>query len=398
MIRRMALTAATLTLSACGWRGSSPPPANVLVSAGDSTFWVRTDSAGSRVRGAPLLLTNVDGRFYELYVADDDRSYANAVMVGQRIFRRDLLTGDSLVLLDDAAIRAMASDYAGKHPDEAPLGLDDEENDDPSIAASTDTEIIDVLGPYVTYEQHVDIDGVGVRREHMTRRGVLDLRSAQPVSLRAMIRDSDVDSILSRASAMLVLARDSVRLSHDVRARRAQSALNGFVFDSASFSLVESRGSPAIAFFIPGRGARAAGYALPLEPIVIPGGRWWNDVRRTLPTAVPGGDDVWHEDALDVVARYDSAGESAWIVLRRPARATREWRVARVPSPVRRVFRLRGAPNDSATIRGLARAFDDAALYSGDARTAAFVPGVRPPTPRRPRVARAAHTASFVQR
>jgi hypothetical protein len=318
--------------------------------------------------------------------------------VGQRIFRRDLVSGDSVVLLDDAPIRELANEYGGMHPDESPLGPDDDESDDPSIAASTDTEIIDVLGPFVTYEQHVDIDGVGVKREHTTRRGVLDLRSGQPVTLRAMVRDSDVDSILSRASALLVSARDSVRQSHDIRARRAQSALNGFVLDSASFSLVESRGSPAIAFFIPGRGARAAGYALPLEPIVIAGGRWWSEVRRSLPTAVPGGDDVWHDEALDVVARYDSTGESAWIVLRRPTSASREWRVARVPSPVRRVFRLRGAPNDSATIRGLARAFDDAALYSGDARTAAYVPGIRLTPHGLPRVVRAAHTASYPHR
>jgi hypothetical protein len=398
MTRRIAVAVAVASLAACGWRANNPPPANVLVSAGDSTFWVRTDSAGSRVRGAPLLLTNVDGRFYELYVADDDRSYADAVMVGQRIFRRDLVTGDSVVLLDDTPIRAIASEYAVKHPDEAPLGPDDEESDDPSVAASTDTEIIDVLGPFMTYEQHVDIDGVGVTREHTTRRGVLDVRSAQPVALRAMVRDAEVDSILSRASAMLVSARDSVRVSHDVRARRAESTLNGFVFDSQSFSLVESRGSPAIAFFIPGRGARAAGYALPLEPIVIRGGRWWNEVRRTLPTAVPGGDDVWHDDALDVIARYDSAGESAWIVLRRPTRASREWRVARVPSPVRRVFRLRGSPNDSATIRGLTRAFDDAALYSGDARTAAYLPRFRPGTHRPSRDARATHAVSYRQR
>ena len=63
------------------------------MAAGDSTFWVSSDSTGMRVRGSPMLLARWDGRFYEVYVADDDRSYYDAVFVGQQVFRRDLLTG-----------------------------------------------------------------------------------------------------------------------------------------------------------------------------------------------------------------------------------------------------------------------------------------------------------------
>jgi hypothetical protein len=36
----------------------------------------------------------VDGRFYELNVTDDDRSYGDAVLVGQRVYRRDLENDD----------------------------------------------------------------------------------------------------------------------------------------------------------------------------------------------------------------------------------------------------------------------------------------------------------------
>ena len=62
--------------------GARPPAADFVLSAGDSSFWVTSEGGAIRFRGAPLELARVDGRFYELYVADDDRSYEDAVLSG----------------------------------------------------------------------------------------------------------------------------------------------------------------------------------------------------------------------------------------------------------------------------------------------------------------------------
>ena len=77
---------------------------NFVLAAGDSSYWVTSTGGSVSVRGAPLELARVDGRFYEVYVADDDRSFEDAVLVGQRIYRRDLITGAHFKLMKDKAI------------------------------------------------------------------------------------------------------------------------------------------------------------------------------------------------------------------------------------------------------------------------------------------------------
>src|SRR6185437_5629646 len=64
-----------------------PPSAEFLVSGGDSTYWVATGSPVNHVRGAPLLLARYGGRFFELYVADEDLSYNDALLLGERLYR-----------------------------------------------------------------------------------------------------------------------------------------------------------------------------------------------------------------------------------------------------------------------------------------------------------------------
>src|SRR5262249_21750207 len=89
--------------------GSQPPPAaEFLVSGTDSTFWVATTNGGTRVRGAPLVLANYDGKFYELYSADDDYSFPDASLVGERLYRRDLISGDSSLVFADTVVPRVA--------------------------------------------------------------------------------------------------------------------------------------------------------------------------------------------------------------------------------------------------------------------------------------------------
>ncbi len=352
------------------------PAVSLLLAAGDSTFWIQGDSAGLRVRRSAILLTEVDGRLHELYLTDDDRSYYDAVILGQRVYRRDLAAGDSVLLAADTALAAIARDYTARHPQEVPLAPDEEAAEEPSIHATTDTELLDAMGPFLVFEQHVDIDVGKSRDVHLTRRGVLDVRDGHQVSVADLVGERQAAELFRQAQTLLVAAIDSVRRANDERARRAVTALTGFALDSLSFALVEEGGEPAIAFLVPGRGPRAGGYALPLAPLRITPGPWWAAMRPSLPRAGTEGVE-WKADDLALVAREDSAGESAAVTLRL---AADEWPLGRFPLPLRRVHSLQGAASTPETLAGLRRAFDEAALYSGEVRTASAAPA--PPAPR----------------
>lgn len=366
-----ALALAALTL-ACGgeWRADAPPPASFLAVAGDSTFWIESTAGRVRVRRSPILLTEVKGSFLELYVTEDDRSFFDALIVGQRLYRRDLVTGDSAVLLEDTTLAAIANAYAATHPNESPLGPDDEGSADPTTHATTETELLDALGPFLTYEQHLDIEIAGARDDHSTRRGVLDVRDGRVMSVRDLAGAVAGRAAEAEGRRLLAAAVDSIKGASHERARRAQDVLSGFVFDSLSFALVNDGGEPAVEFLVPGRGEGAGGYSLPLAPVRIPAGPWWEEVRSALPVAaIPSA--RWSGGPYDVVALEDSSGERATVTIRQRGG---EWKVARVPLPVRRVHRLDGAAAESPRLRALSKAFDESSLYSGEARTARAVP------------------------
>ena len=356
-----------------------PPPASFLVVAGDSTFWVEASASGVRVRRSPILLTELKGEFHELYVTEDDRSFFDALIVGQRLYRRDLVTGDSTLLLEDTTLAAIAEAYAVTHPNESPLGADDEVSADPRTHATTETELLDALGPFLTYEQHLDIEIDGARDDHATRRGVLDVRDGRAVSVRDLADPETARAVESEGRRLLAAAVDSIRHVRDERARRAQDVLSGFVFDSLSFALVDDGGEPAVEFLVPGRGAGAGGYSLPLAPVRIPAGPWWDEVRAALPTAARPLL-TWSGGSYVVVAREDTLGDRATMAIQQRGR---EWPVTRVPYPVRRVHRLDGAAG-SPRVRALSKAFDESSLYSGEARTAL----ARPPRAQRAETAR----------
>ncbi|MFN8580976.1 MAG: hypothetical protein U0163_08390 [Gemmatimonadaceae bacterium] len=357
-------------LLACRDGSGRPPAGSFVVTAGDSTYWVTTSSSGIKLRSAPFLLAAVDGRFHEIFISDDDASFYDAVIVGQKIYMRDLVSGDSSVVLDDELISGVATEYQKEHPNEHPLDDDEAENPDADAMASTDTQVIEVLGPYLTYEQHVDLDASWIRGTHSTRRGVIDLRTREAVTLGSLVGERNAAALWTRGVSLFGSARDSISSMSGARAARAKEAIGGFELDSSSFAVIESNGAPAVAFYVPGHGVRAGGLALPLDPIDIPAGTWWSEVKRTLPVADPGGFDVWPGADYDVLARYGPGEQYADLSVR-AAGSQREVRVGRVQGPVRRVMRV--SREDGETLRALRRAFDDAVLYSGEARTTALV-------------------------
>src|SRR5687767_6906927 len=115
-----------LALMACRTERVAPPRAEFLIAAGDSSFWVRSLNGRLKIRGAPLQLARLNGRFHEIYVADDDRSHYDALIVGQRVLRRDLLTGDSVAIFEDTTAASIERWYRGEHPNDPRVPAEDD--------------------------------------------------------------------------------------------------------------------------------------------------------------------------------------------------------------------------------------------------------------------------------
>src|SRR3954465_13135011 len=182
----------TILLGGCALPPPPPPPAEFLVSAGDQTYWVRSDNSGLRIRGSPLILARSGGRYYEIFVSEIDRSFPRAVLSGERVFRRELASGDSTVIYDDTAIVRMWVEYHRQHPGAPLLGPDDDPEDDVDVSAVGETDILNVLGPYVAIEHRLSIERPDDHDENDTTRAVIDLRNGKPVALDRMLRDSTV--------------------------------------------------------------------------------------------------------------------------------------------------------------------------------------------------------------
>lgn len=400
-----------------------PPHADFLLAAGDSTFWVTTGPKGVRVRGSPLVLARYDGKFYEVYVADEDHSFYDAVFTSQRIYRRDLLTGDSMAVFLDSSVVGAARQYAVSHPDQTPLAADEDAADDPTTSVTGEVDIVDVHGPYLSFEYRgtqaskgtVNGDsGAGDRQ--ILRRGVIDLRSGVRTTPHALFGTVAGDSAVARghrAFAATLGAIRAARANGNERARLAAAAAGAFVFDPNSFALTDAGRDPSAQFFAPARGPRASGLTLPLSPVPVPEAAdldWWTAERVTLPIGGPdSASDVWTRPGLEVVARYDTSGgpeqgQGVVVLIRQVrdahamvARQTsgrhdvpgREWRVGRFPSPTRRLYWLDRPLLDSAGRRALMRAFNESALYGDDARSVRRV--LSPEWRRVPRVALVAY-------
>lgn len=346
----------------------APPQAEFLVAAGDSTYWVRSTPNGVRRRGSSMMLARFGGDFYEIYTADEDRSFYDAVFVGQRVYRRDLVSGDSTLVYRDTIVPGAERHWASIHPDDTPLRPDEDASDHPLASATADIELLDIHDAYLSLEHHTDIDVGGVRHMHRTVRRVVDLRSRRDASIRETFGDSAGKEILRDGVALYAAARDSIRDSRQPGSDEARSAVVDLFFDPRSFSLEDIEGEPAVTFVVPGSGDHPTGTTLPLTPIPAAPPAWWASVVPTLPSAHDSVEDSWAGRGYTVRARYDSTSESAALSL--SDSAGREWSLGRIPVPVRHVFWLDAPALDSLHRDALARAFDEAVLYDENARLA----------------------------
>ncbi|MDB4914169.1 MAG: hypothetical protein JWM95_1813 [Gemmatimonadetes bacterium] len=346
----------------------SPPATEFVLAAGDSAFWVTSDAKGVHTRGAPLNLALVGGRFVELYVVDDDHSFHGAELIGQRVYRRDLRSGDSVLVYTDSVIPRIARDYARLHPDDEPVTPDEDVDENPLWRATATLDLRSAHGPFVSYTVHTDIEKDRTPLWHESRRGVLDLRFGRPATLGDVV-GADSDDVAHRRAGVLKTTFDSIRGIHDERGVRASAQLAHYHVDAGSFAITTVDGSPAIAYALPGAGQGDAGHMLPLPPLAFSEPLWWNDATSSLPIAsVDGGRDLWRRGAYSVVVRYDSAG-GARLAIRDSS--SREWPAGPVASPARRIYWLDRPPVDRDTRHALSKAFDEAKTYGDGARVAA---------------------------
>lgn len=398
---KAALAALTLLASACG--PTTPPPSSeFLVAAGDSTYWVRTDTTGVRVRGSPILLARYGGSFYEVYVTEDDRSYPDATFVGQRIYRRDLVSGDSTLVFEDSTVSGMAGSYAADNPGARRLAPDEDPPDEPGSATTAELTIIDVHGPYLSYDYHLDVEGRGPSW-HATRRGVVDLRTGRHATLAGLFGAAAAVDVTRQARRAFRAAVDSISRSDAHGARMLTSALRSYAFDESSFAITDVAGAAAVVFHVPGKGpGTAGGMTIPLPPIAVADAPWWrDDVRPGLPRVRADSLlEQWQRGKVELAARYDTAfgGTFADLTLRDSA-ARREWRIARVQTPVHHVHWLDRPALDSISRRSLTRAFNDAVFYDENVRTAELqVPGPRYLVPSSRSQTHVTHVASLNRR
>jgi hypothetical protein len=199
----------TVLVAGCALPPPPPPVAEFLVSAGDQTYWVQSNSSGVHVRGSPLILAHTDGRYYEVFVGEVDRSFPRALLTGERVYKRELASGDSTMIFEDTAIVRLAIEYHRAHPTVAPLGPDDDPDDDLDVTGVGETDILSVLGPYVALEHRLDVERADDRDITDTSRALIDLRTAKPVALDHMLRDTLIQAAAGEGG---LLAR---RWKHD---------------------------------------------------------------------------------------------------------------------------------------------------------------------------------------
>ena len=367
----IALAAAGFTalISACALPQAKPPAVDFLVTTADSAYWVTSDGRSLRVRGVPMMLARVDGRFMELYVADDDHSYRNAVFLGQRMYARDLVRGDSVQLFADTLVPRLAAEYAKAHPGERPLEPDEETNPNPPSSVTADIEILDVHGPYVSFEYRTNIDVSHGDRSidaHRARRGVLDARTGAPVSLALLFGSPAADSAVAEMNAQWRTTRDSLLALPDARAARAQRALESFAFDPASFTIVADGRQPAVVFAVPGETRVSGGGTLELKARPLAATPWWNAILDELPA---GAESLlqWVHGTRTLIARPSEDGERSRLVVRDALR--RDWPVGMVTGAIRHVIWL-DASVDAESRKALRKAFNEASSYSEETRVA----------------------------
>lgn len=370
----LALVAASCTPAA---RTAAPPDAEFLVVSDDSTAWVRSSRDTVVVRRAPMLLATLDGRLVEIYVAEDAVDFEGATFTVHRVYRRDLVRGDSTLVFADSTVLRDLIAYVRAHPGDERLQGDDE----PAAGArALDASItpMEVVGTTLGLEVHVDRT-IGELGTHDTYRATVDLRSGLRLTLPAVVSPVAASRALHQATLDLSGAVALAGRRAGPVGAAASRALATLAFDSLSFTLVRTGDSLAVQFLAHDEQvideARDT-HRFELEPIVVAPPAWWSGARITLPRLLPDSTERVELGRLSLDLRYDTA-DVAFIAARTTMGARA---VTRMRGPVRRVI----AVSDSLIQptgqwrRALERAFSESGYNSDEVRAASLRSRARP--------------------
>ncbi len=176
-------------LLGCSLPSPEPPAAEFLVADGSTTYWVKSTRHGISARTSPLILTNADNRFYEVYVGEVTRSYEDAIFIREPIYRRDVLSGDSELLFEDARISAWEKSYLQRNPDARLLEPEEDSYEDVAVAATGESEILAVAGPYLLFERWATLERDDFQQADSAR-SAIDIRSGRAIPINALVRDT----------------------------------------------------------------------------------------------------------------------------------------------------------------------------------------------------------------
>jgi hypothetical protein len=379
--RRMALACVLgLGLTSCSPRARSTarPEAEFLLVSDDSTAWVRTSADTVIVQRAPLQLATLGGRLVEIYVAEEPMDFSDASFLVGRIFRRDLVSGDSTLVFADSTVLREAIRFMRANPDAVRLDADEEPSPDVRAVEATITPLA-VVGNTIGVDVHVDRTD-GDLGTHDSYRATVDLERGTRLSLAAVLTPAAADSVLQRARSTFTDAIALAGRRAGPVGKAASRALAVLSLDSLSFALTRDGDSLAAQFLAhaeqPIDETRDT-HRFSLEPLAVPSPPWWRNARQVLPAERPDSSVRFDAGELRLDVRYDE-GEVATVVMRARSGAPRT--VTRMHGPLRRAI----AVGDSLiTPRGqwqpaLERAFRESGYYSDEVRAASLRNRARP--------------------
>lgn len=369
--RRWCAAALALALNACGQipRDAARPQAEFLVVSDDSTAWVRTAADTVVVKRAPLLLTTLAGRLVELYVSEESIDFEQVSFLATRVFRRDLVSGDSTLVFADSTVLRAVTAYVSANP--MAERLTEDEPPMPDVRALEASILpLEIIGNTVGLEVHVDRT-VGELGTHDTYRATVDLETGRRLTL------SDVVSPGAAANA-IVAARQQLGAAVVLASRRAgplgvaaSRALGALAFDSLSYSLVRRGDSLAAQFLAHDEQVideTRDSHRYALTPVQLPPPAWWRAARGSLPEDRTDSTMHFRIGSLRLAVRSDS-DEVAQLAAETSSGLRS---VLRMRGPVRRII----AVNDSLIApaaqwrQALQRAFSESGYYSDEVRAA----------------------------
>ena len=358
-------------------RSSARPDAEFLVVSDDSTAWVRTSADSVVVKRAPMLLATLDGRLVEIYVAEDPIAFAEAAFLVTRVFRRDLVSGDSTQLFADSTVLREAMAFVRANP--GAERLDDEEPTAPG-ARSLEASItpMEVVGSTLGLEVHVDRT-VGELGTHDTYRATVEMRTGRRLRLADLIPATSASATVQQARQNLTAAVVLAGGRAGPLGKAASRALAVLTFDSLSFTLTRSGDSLAAQFLAHDEQiideARDT-HRFALEPVPVPAPSWWSGAKSPLPRFLSDSSSRVELGALALDVAYDS--EEVALIATRTSSGQRP--VTRMRGPVRRVISVGDSLiRPAGQWRGaLERAFSESGYYSDQVRAASLRSRARP--------------------